>query len=92
MAHTILHIPRSNINGVSSPYGRLPFLDFLVNAESLIYLEDNVHIWFQEPQTKLWLFDTVLTLHTEETWERSCRRAHNWTDLERPLSQRLSTF
>ena len=60
MAHTILHIPRSNINGVSSPYGRLPFLDFLVNAESLIYLEDNVHIWFQEPQTKLWLFDTLV--------------------------------
>ena len=68
MAHTILHIPRSNINGVSSPYGRLPFLDFLVNAESLIYLEDNVHIWFQEPQTMLqerqtmlWLIDTLVT-------------------------------
>ena len=44
--------------GLSSPYRRLPLLDFLVDMQKLVLLKES----FQEPQTKLLLFDTFVTL------------------------------
>ena len=46
------------------------------------------HIQFQEPRTKLWLFDTLVAptlLYGVEIWGPSSYKVHKWTDLERPL-------
>ncbi len=46
------------------------------------------HIQFQEPRTKLWLFDTLVAptlLYGVEIWGPSSYKGHKWTDLERPL-------
>jgi hypothetical protein len=41
------------------------------------------HIRFQEPQTKLGLFDTLVT--PKLLYGVEICKAHNWTGLERPL-------
>ena len=44
------------------------------------------HLKFQEPQTKLWLFDTFVTptlLYGVKTWESSLNMANNQKNLER---------
>ena len=46
------------------------------------------HLQFQEAQTKLWLFDTLITptlLYGVEMWGPSLTNADHWKDLERPL-------
>ena len=46
------------------------------------------HLQFQEPQTNLWLFDTLLTatlLYGLQTLEPSLNKVNNWKDLERAL-------
>ena len=46
------------------------------------------HLQFQKPQTKLWLFDTLVTptlLYGVETWGPSLKKANHWKDFERPL-------
>ena len=43
---------------------------------------------FQEPQTNLWLFDTLVTptlLYGVEMWGPSLNKANHWKDLGRPL-------
>ena len=44
------------------------------------------HLQFQEPQTKLWLFDTLVTptlLYGVQTWGPSLNKEKHWRDLER---------
>ena len=36
-------------------------LDFLVNMQPLVHLKECAHILLQEPQSKLWLFDKLVT-------------------------------
>ena len=46
------------------------------------------HLQFQEPRTKLWLFDTLVTptlLYGVEMWGPSLNKANYGKDLERPL-------
>ena len=43
------------------------------------------HLQFQEPRTKLWLFDTRVTptlLYGVETWGPRINKANHWKDLE----------
>ena len=58
------------------------------------------HIWFQEPRTKLWLFDTLVTStisygvqirgHSLDNHSRSRRTYDGWKSMERPLVSMIS--
>ena len=51
------------------------------------------HIQFQEPRTKWWLFDTLVTrtlLAGVESWESRLNKANNGKYLERPLVSTIS--
>ena len=61
---------------LSSPYGRLLVLDF-----SRIYNLGSLEI--QEPRTKLWLIDTLITptpLSGVETWVPHLKKLNNWKE------------
>ena len=52
------------------------------------FKRQHAHLQFQEPRTKLWLFDTFVTptlLYGVETWGLSLNKANHWKDFERPL-------
>ena len=81
----LLHIPRSNI------YRAWVLLTRGCSCQTFSWIcnpwfsrETCAHLPFQEPQTKLWLFDTLVTptlRYGVETWGRSLNKANHWKDL-----------
>ena len=75
--HTLLHIPRCNI--YKAPYGKLLGAWPSHRYAALSALErQSARLQFQEPWTKLWLFDTLVTptlLYGVETWGLSLNKA-----------------
>ena len=59
--------------------------DFLVDMQPLVLSRQCADLQSQEPRTKLWLFDTLVTptlLYGVETWGPSLNKANHWKDLE----------